>query len=275
MKKLYISDLDGTLLNKNVELSEYTVETLNSLISSGVDFSIATARTSATCDRILSRVAFNVPVVLMNGVLVYDMPNKKYIKKEIISCDIKKDIIGAMKRCDLTGLMYCLSEDTLSTYYEYIPNHAVKEFIDERVTGYGKKFTQISDFLSVTADTIYFCFIDSFENIHRLYDETKDIKGIRIEKYQDIYSDDGRWYMEVFAETASKYNAVLFLKEKFGYDRIIAFGDNLNDIPMFKASDECYAVENAKDEVKAVASGIIGKNTDDSVVKKIKDLENA
>jgi hydroxymethylpyrimidine pyrophosphatase-like HAD family hydrolase len=46
-KTLCISDLDGTLLNKNAELSEYTADALNDLIAKGLRFSVATARTAA------------------------------------------------------------------------------------------------------------------------------------------------------------------------------------------------------------------------------------
>jgi Predicted hydrolases of the HAD superfamily len=58
----------------------------------------------------------------------------------------------------------------------------------------------------------------------------------------------------------------------FGCSKIISFGDSINDIPMFEISDECYAVENAVDEIKAVATGIIDSNEDDGVAKWL--LEN-
>jgi 5-amino-6-(5-phospho-D-ribitylamino)uracil phosphatase len=48
-------------------------------------------------------------------------------------------------------------------------------------------------------------------------------------------------------------------------DRIITFGDSVNDIPMFKISDESYAVENAVDELKKYATGIIMSNEKDGV----------
>ena len=41
---LYISDLDGTLLNSEGKLSEYTIKTINEMIEEGLDFTIATAR---------------------------------------------------------------------------------------------------------------------------------------------------------------------------------------------------------------------------------------
>jgi len=50
-------------------------------------------------------------------------------------------------------------------------------------------------------------------------------------------------------------------------DRIISFGDGMNDIPLFEISDECYAVANAVPELKERATGIIGSNENDGVAK--------
>ncbi len=267
MKTLYISDLDGTLLDPNAELSEYTVNILNMLIDKGVHFSVATARTAETSAFILSHITINIPIILMNGVLIYNMETKQYIKKETLLKDKSEQILTAMKKRKQTGLMYALKDDKLVTYYERINNHALQKFIDERTRKYNKKFTQIDDFADADTEIIYFCYMDTRENIHLLYDEIEKISGLRIEKYQDIYSDNDMWYMEVFNETASKHNAVQFLRRQYGFDRVVSFGDNLNDISMFEASDECYAVENAKPKVKEKATGIIESNIKDGVVK--------
>ena len=66
---------------------------------------------------------------------------------------------------------------------------------------------------------------------------------------------------------ASKWYAIKKLKDMWGCDRVISFGDAINDIPMFEISDESYAVENAVDELKKVATGIIGSNEADGVAK--------
>ena len=57
------------------------------------------------------------------------------------------------------------------------------------------------------------------------------------------------------------------MKRFLNCDRIVAFGDGLNDIDMFKIADECYAVSNAEDELKALATGVIESNDDDGVAK--------
>ena len=41
-------------------------------------------------------------------------------------------------------------------------------------------------------------------------------------------------------------------------DETLAFGDNLNDIPMFELADECYATSNAVEKVKCISTDVIG-----------------
>jgi len=60
------------------------------------------------------------------------------------------------------------------------------------------------------------------------------------------------------------------LKKLWNCDRVVSFGDAVNDIPMFEISDECYAVENAVDELKAIATGVIESNEEDGVAKWLK-----
>ncbi|MEG1426676.1 MAG: HAD family hydrolase [Oscillospiraceae bacterium] len=266
MKTLYISDLDGTLLNSHAELSDYTVKTLNCLTEKGIHFSLATARTAATALQMLENVAINIPIVLMNGVLIYDLASKEYIKKEALSPKIAEDIIGAMREVGQAGLMYTLCCDKMFTYHEATVNQAIRDFINERKVKYNKVFTQVNDFLDVKDEIIYFTFLDNEENIERLCSRMAGISGIEFAKYRDIYTEK-LWYLEVFSSAASKYNAVRFLREYGNYERVIGFGDNLNDIPLFRACDECYAVANAKDEVKAIATHVIGSNDDDGVAK--------
>jgi len=64
---------------------------------------------------------------------------------------------------------------------------------------------------------------------------------------------------------ATKGNAILALKEMLKCDKIITFEDSVNDILMFKLSDESYAVENAVDELKKYATGIIMSSEQDGV----------
>nr|WP_241147406.1 HAD hydrolase family protein [Thomasclavelia spiroformis] len=66
-------------------------------------------------------------------------------------------------------------------------------------------------------------------------------------------------------KTASKANAILKLKEILKCDEIVCFGDAINDLEMFKVSNQSYAMENAVDQLKKHATAIIDSNENDGV----------
>ena len=67
----------------------------------------------------------------------------------------------------------------------------------------------------------------------------------------------------------SKASAIKQLKEYLHCDKIICFGDGKNDIEMFQIADESYAMCNGHEDLKAIATAVIGLNDEDSVAKKI------
>lgn len=268
MKTLYISDLDGTLLNGKAELNPYTIEAINTLIEKGMDFTIATARTAATVTHILAPLNLTVPVVLMNGVIRYDMQRKEYLNTWYLPADTAALILDTAKRFQLTGFLYEIKENQLSTYYENLVNDGMVEYYTERKVKFNKTFTQVENLKDAAGGySIYYSMIDHQEALLPAYEVYKTIPGISTAFYQDNYNKDGMWFLEVFSSNATKYNAVMALREAYGYDRVVCFGDNLNDLPMFKASDVTCAVANAKDEVKAAAVHIISSNEEDGVAK--------
>ena len=65
----------------------------------------------------------------------------------------------------------------------------------------------------------------------------------------------------------AKAKAVTELKRILDCDRVVCFGDGVNDISMFETADECYAVGNAHEELKRIATAVIGTNEDDGVAR--------
>lgn len=267
MKTLYISDLDGTLLNENAEISDYTARTLNSLIEKGIYFSVATARTNATVVQMLKNVNINVPVVLMNGVATYEISSGRYVNIEPISTNGKKVLFDTVRNHIKSGFAYSIDNNELSTYYENTDSPNALEFIREREQKYKKKFTKVNSFDEcVNRNIVYYSIDDKKEVLQNACEILSSCPELRVEFYRDIYNTD-HWYLEVCSINASKKNAVIKLKQLLGFDRVVSFGDNLNDLPMFEISDEAYAVKNAKDEVKQKADSVIDSNTDDGVAR--------
>lgn len=267
MNTLYISDLDGTLLNKNAELTDFTVKTLNKVIEKGLNFSIATARTQATVVQMMKNVNLNVPIILMNGVAIYDISQSKYINIERISIEGKKVLFDTIKKHIKSGFVYSIDNDELSTYYENSDSPNAKKFILEREQKYGKKFIKVDSFSDcIDKNIVYFSIENKKEKLETAYNILSNCSHLSVEFYRDIYNTD-HWYLEVCSVNASKKNAVTKLKKICNFDYVISFGDNINDLPMFEVSDESYAVFNAKDDVKQKATAVIEKNTDDAVAK--------
>ena len=270
MKKLYISDLDGTLLSKNALLSNETEKELNILIEKGINFTVATARTHATVEKMLKNVNISVPVVLMNGVAIFDLKTKKYGAVQNINNNGKKVLFETIRQHINSGFVFCIDNDVMSTYYENTDSPNAKKFIEEREKIYNKKFTKVNSFNDcMNNNVVYYSINDTKEKLEAAYNAVSACADLHAEFYRDIYNTD-HWYLEVCSAQASKKNAVNTLRRLFGFDYVISFGDNLNDIPMFEASDECYAVDNAKPEVKSKANGVIESNINNGVVKFIK-----
>ena len=93
--------------------------------------------------------------------------------------------------------------------------------------------------------------------------EIRQIYYHDIDGEYDLYAS-GKGIMPAEATKAHGIRKLCALR---GYDRVVSFGDAVNDLRMFDASDECYAVENAVPELKAAATGVIQSNEADGVAK--------
>lgn len=266
---LFVSDLDGTLLDKNAELPVYSLNILNDLINSGMNFTVATARTYATVKQILCGLKLNIPIILMNGVLIRDVRKDEYVFSAVIEKSVSDNIISTLHKHGLYAFMYTVTDGEMMTYYEKIATSAMREFCEERKKRYSKPFQQVDNLTQANENSVYFSLLNSKENLQPLFNDLKTLCGVKSVFYRDVYSDD-LWYLEVFSSAASKKNAVNFLRKTYGFDYIVCFGDNLNDIPLFEASDKRYAVNNAHPDLKTLADGIIGSNIENGVARFLK-----
>jgi Cof subfamily protein (haloacid dehalogenase superfamily) len=265
MKTLYISDLDGTLLQPNVELSPNTIRILNELIDQGMLFTVATARSIASVKTILKEVPVSVPLVLMNGVCIYDLQKNDYIKVEILPKESVRRLMALIQTYQLKGFAYIIKNGVMSTYYEDLNTKALLDFYQERVDLYQKRFTQIDSFSSLAEEPlIYFSLMDYPEKLEPVYRSLLQIPELNSVFYKDNYSPDF-WYLEIYSKAASKYHAVQFLRSYLNPDQVVCFGDNNNDLPLFEACDRKLAVKNAVTALQEKADQVIKSNTEDGV----------
>ena len=258
-KTLFVSDLDGTLLTPQATLRAGDADRINALTARGIQITYATARTIESAGKILSDIRFASdapPVSLMNGVLACDMASRHYVDSAKFSTGCAAEILRCMSESGSCPFIYALTDgERLMTHYTDIRNPAMQAFMDERKVRYGKPFRKIDNIMDVEGDVIYFCIIAPEEDVLRAYHSVDNVAGIKRTCYEDSYAP-GTWYLEIFDEKASKKHAVEFLRAYTGAERVICFGDNRNDLPMFEAADFAVAVPNAVQEAKDAADDI-------------------
>lgn len=271
MKKLYITDLDGTLLTSEASVSDRTKNLINSLIDKGVLFSLATARTHATVSEMFSDVKLNVPLVMMNGVIIYDPTENKVVSSADIPRSAAEKVLGVFEKHGKAPMLYYPDGNKINIYFSDLNNNYQQDYINLRNES-GIKHFHYSEKLRIMDHLIYIVTLDPREELQEIYEEITKIDGVNCMFYSDNYT--GCYFLEVLSSEVNKGTAASFVKDYIGAEKMIAFGDNLNDIPLFEAADEAYAVSNGHERLKAIADGVIGDNNSDAVATFIYEKEN-
>ncbi len=266
MRTLYISDLDGTLLNKQARLSERSAKIIGDLVKKGMLFTVATARSLSSLE-ILKELDIQLPCVQLNGVLMYDFSSRKYIGRTAIEPEDARAVLEILRRNDRMSFVYKSDEEFgIHVEFERLSNDVEREFFEARRDKDYKSFAQVPH-ISVSDDdsVIYFTMVDEYSKLRSICEEIKQIPGVRPTLYSDNYSH--LYFLEVFSSKATKARGMLEISRMLEADRTVAFGDNLNDIEMLKAADIGIAVGDAAEEVKKAADIIIGNSYDDGVAE--------
>lgn len=195
-KMLYVSDLDGTLLNSEALLNEDVPERLNRLIDKGLCFTVATARTYATVNSIVKDVHLTYPMILMNGVMLYDPVSKSCINAEIIERDSVEYILKGRKKFGVTGFAYALSpeisEETLeleiaSNLEKNLKSDVTSNLKKNSNTGEDKQIQKSGRKMATYYEKI------ATEHMEKFYVERRDVYHkpfSKVEKLEDILGED-------------------------------------------------------------------------------------
>lgn len=262
MRTLYLSDLDGTLLRTNQSTSAYTNETINRLAEEGMLFSYATARSFHTARKVTAGLDAKIPLIVYNGAFIIDNRTHELLVTNLFEQDDANEILEALLQSGVAPIIYCLDDKERFVYNTDRINQETKEYVDSR-SGDSRDTPVNEDTLLERNGTFYFTCIDKEDKLRPLYERFR--KRFTCVFSKDIYS--GAQWLEIMPANATKACAAKQLAQYLGCERIVAFGDSINDIPLFEAADECYAVANAAEVLKERATAVIADNNSDAVAK--------
>ena len=262
MKTLYVSDLDGTLLQSDATLSAFTAETVNALVRRGMLFSYATARSNHTAGPITASLDKALPVIIYNGTFIVENGTQKTLLSNAFAAGEAAEVLAAFAKCSVYPFVYThLGGVERASFSAERLSPDMRAFADTRTEDARMRPCAVSALLD--GEPFHFVAMDTAEHLLPVYEALR--REFPCYYTIDMYTKSP--WLEVYPKGVSKANAVLQLKAFLGCDRLVCFGDGKNDISMFRVADECYAVENAAPELKAIATAVIGKNNDDAVAK--------
>ena len=267
---LYVSDLDGTLLGKDSQLSAVTVATLNRIIGElGGLFTVATARTPATVVPLMQQVHARLPFIVIGGSAMWNPVTMSYEHTRGIDDMTVNAVADVFDRRGAHPFIYRRHGKNLLHTHHYGPLSPQEErFIAERQHLPLKQFfLDDRDFRHSDDEALLIFSMNKYAVLKSIADDLRtSVPTCSVMVYHDIF-DESEGYLEIFSAGTSKAAAIGDLARQLGAGRVVVFGDNRNDIAMMQAADFSVAVDNAFTEVKAVASEVIGPNTVDSVAR--------
>ncbi len=263
MKTLFVSDLDGTLMRSDKTLSEKTINTLNRLVEKGILFTYATARSIQSAMEITGKLKLKLPVITRNGTVLADNSTGRMIQKAVFTAEEIKLLKTELPELKERGFVSSYFGDEMYKFYcAKNPVPGFQKYIDDHKKD--SRMKQVDDMETMFDGEVgYVTLVDDESKLRPAYERMKKFEGWECVFQKDAY--DKEFWLEICLENCTKAKAILALKKKIGADKLVVFGDSVNDLPMFEIADEACAVENAIPEAKAWATKIIGKNDDDSV----------
>ncbi len=269
---LYVSDLDGTLLNRQHQLSSETIVILKALVEEGLDFVVATARNYASAKQLLEPLNYKNPLILANGALIVDESGNTLwasVLDRALAVLIDTHLEawrGHAVWSSLTGGNHLELPQN--------PSHQVLKFEAHRRDQGFVNFSHTDDptslFMQELFTVTYMVDLSQANAIEKRLQEAgiASALAVHIMPYPGL---EGVYTLTIQAGGTNKGAALKHLLKLRGIDasaqRIVAFGDHLNDCELLQAADEGYAVLEAHEKLKSLATGIIGSHDDSAVAR--------
>ena len=270
--ELIVFDLDGTLLNGASQISEYTRETLRRLADRKIAYTVATGRTLHSAQNVINGHGFCLPHVYNNGGIIWNPSVESFSLKSFLTPKESEHVIRAALDQNITPFILTVKNGEHFIFHSPVRNHVENRLLQDF---YSRPNAHVLPVSELPADA-------EITNISMLGEgRVLDAIGVNIgsEPHIVVYSGPafagaGLKWMDVHHSSASKGGSINLLKAELGFKKIVCFGDSDNDLSMFAMADECYAPSNAKDEVKEVATAVIGHHDQDGIARFLRERFN-
>ncbi len=265
-KHLIALDLDGTLLKDDKTISAKTKMTLQKAREEGHIVMIATGRPFRSSQPYYNELNLNTPIVNFNGAFVHHPKDKSWgVYHSPMEINIAKEIVEA---CSSFPFHNIIAEVIDDVYFHYQDNKLLEIF------GYGHPRVTTGDLRNYLHDSPTSLLIHADEG------DVKTIRKHLSSAHAEVISHrswGAPW--PVIEIVKNGLNKAVGLQKAADYfqipkERIIAFGDEDNDLEMLEYAGYGIAMGNAIDEVKTVAKDVTLTNEQDGIGIYLNELLN-
>ncbi|MCI8416397.1 MAG: HAD family hydrolase [Lachnospiraceae bacterium] len=258
--KLIATDIDGTLLPEGTDkINPEIFQVILQLKKQGVVFAAASGRQFHSMAHLFTPVSNDMIFIAENGAYV--------------SCRGQDMLLNVMERGAVERLVKQLREIpgaciTLNAKDMFYVEHRDPKFLDLILHGYNNKVSQVEDVLAVDTPVVKVSLY--------LEKQIDQVAGELIPQWAEIFSGTvaGEIWLDFMKKGTNKGNALSTVQKALSIapEETMVFGDNLNDVEMFRCAGRSYAVGNARAEVKAAARYVTDTHVNDGVLKVLRTL---
>ncbi len=260
MKKLFITDLDGTLLDDQKEVPESTLKEIRKF-SENNDFLIATGRNLAMIKELIETVTPNQKVICAGGAVIYDQQTKTTIFERVID---HQQIELVMKLSEQFNVPINLYSQTTIYYFEQMGRiEKLIKYNDQVNAEFQVDLKQIKRINDINEKINKMVFVFTADQLAL----KPELKASCVNAGLNVMFS-ANTLLDVLPPDTNKGEAIKYLANVENYETIYVAGDNENDIDMLKVADVAVVMENATDEIKKHAT-IIAKNNNDKGIEKV------
>ncbi|MGN1401483.1 MAG: Cof-type HAD-IIB family hydrolase [Bacillus sp. (in: firmicutes)] len=265
-KYLIALDLDGTLLKDDKTISARTKQAVQTAMEQGHQVMIATGRPFRSSLPYYQELSLRTPIVNFNGAFVHHPLTQSWgAYHSPMDIRTAKDIVDA---CDQFSYHNIIAEVKDDVYFHYHDEKIIDIF---KMGNPKMKIGDLRNFLEQSPTSML---------IHAEQDDVEKIRGHLSEVHAEVI-DHRRWAdpFHVIEIVKSGLNKAVGIQKVAKYfdiprERIIAFGDEDNDLEMLEYAGHGVAMGNGLEIVKNVANDVTLANEEDGIAIYLEDKLN-